>query len=305
MQRRGGISLTPLKGLAVSLQQEMPHYSRFFEDIDILLDSKESGRIVSFLISEGFAPRHNLTLRQAVLALHSLRSINFFSKDSICSIDLHIHLTPRGFPLLEPNMRELLVRKESHNPTLILHLIVQAISCMKDRWQRLDKVIDLALLQDHLSLSDRIIAREILHRSGYAKAEEISASLLTSLGHSDENTTLSHRKEKSSLLPHHLQEETTRIRKSWFSCIQGHSKVKGYKPPTHFYFDNHLTKADYLVKYIVTPTENDIRLIPPALSNLVLCSFARIARLTVSLPTRLTQKLIRIVYYSFLKKEPR
>lgn len=299
---KGEFSLIPIKGLSLTLQSDIPQYFRFFEDIDVLVNKTECNPIISFLLSEGFFPRHNLSQKQAVVALNSLGSLNFFRKNSICSIDLHLNIIPHGFPSLEPHFKTITTYQEGDNPALIRDYIIQTISCLKNGWRRLDKVLDLALIHERLSPSDEFTALEMLHRNGYSRAAEISCALHSLLTPYKVRKSRVLPKRIEDWVPPEFQDDVELITKSWFHNSRALPNPDEKIPPLYRYFDTFLARLAYLAKFILSPTENDLRLLPQCLSFLALGRLVRAMRISGILSCHLCNKIFGYFFPLSIKK---
>jgi hypothetical protein len=149
------IYVIPIKGAILAVSAYGNITLRQFNDVDILVRQQDALRARDILVSQGYESSYNFTRKQEVRRLKSpyCKDNNYHHRDTGVNIDFHWQLLQRylSFPLEHEGLWKRqksisLAGKKTLNLSPEDNLLFLCIHGSRDRWNRLQLIVDIATL---------------------------------------------------------------------------------------------------------------------------------------------------------------
>ena len=153
-----GVSVVPIKGLALTLEPEWHDFPRLFNDLDLIIENDTARLTLDYLMRHGFADKGNNNLETQLKILTGLGSLNLINIHKNINFDLHLNGGWCYFPgyisfedILTHAPSNLGLLSEYLPPDRVMHILVLLYAGTKDRWNRISSIVDITLALKQLN----------------------------------------------------------------------------------------------------------------------------------------------------------
>lgn len=260
--KNNGLFPVYFKGFALSMDEQISHRTRFYEDIDFLIDSTQASHYLQTLFSLGYTTKFHSTNINPLIVLANLGSLNLYSPKVGCCIDLHISPVWTYFPQvlryehLIANARCVKLGDRSYFiPSLTNHALILLLEGTKDMWFRIDKLLDfyfcfLNLNETDLEEFDRLVTNFKL-----IKMLNLAKYLLVRNLEFDWSEIALGKNALSS-----LKGIAYKVTKGWEGELKNITPLEPHRTKSHLQLiESSHAKLSYFIKRASVPTENDFR----------------------------------------------
>jgi hypothetical protein len=160
--QQSNISIVPIKSIAFALNSADAGSPRKFNDIDIVVSQRDLARVLLYVNSVGFKPDGLGDIEHQNNVIRNLGSLNFIHSHDHINIDIHTDASWRYFPgslaledLCSVNVVDKSVLHQRLLPNPVTHALVLLYAGTKDRWKRINSVIDYWMLIETLNAEEK------------------------------------------------------------------------------------------------------------------------------------------------------